>query len=40
MKETYLSDAEFQTLFGTSKAEFAKQPGWKRQAKKKELGLF
>lgn len=39
-KETYLSDAEFLTVIGVSKADFAKQPGWKKQAKKKEVGLF
>lgn len=39
-KEQYLSDAEFQQVMGCSKAEFAKQPKWKQQAKKKEKGLF
>ncbi len=39
-KEEYLSNSEFVTLFGVDKATFAGQPKWKRDAKKKELGLF
>ena len=39
-KEEYLTDEEFNKLFGTSKEEFKKQPAWKRNNKKKELGLF
>jgi hypothetical protein len=39
-KEEYLSDAEFSKLFGVDKAAFKAQPKWKRDAKKKELGLF
>jgi hypothetical protein len=39
-KETYLSDAEFQTLFGMDKAAFSALPKWKRQAAKKKNGLF
>lgn len=38
--ETYLSDTDFQQAFGTSKQEFAQLPQWKRQEKKKALGLF
>ncbi|KAG7376712.1 hypothetical protein PHYPSEUDO_012856 [Phytophthora pseudosyringae] len=39
-KETYLSDAEFQTVLGMSKDEFANLPKWKQQAKKKDACLF
>jgi len=39
-KELYLSDAEFQKVFATSKAEFAKQPAWKQTDAKKKAGLF
>lgn len=39
-KETYLSDAEFQTVMGLSKAEFENLPKWKQQAKKREVELF
>lgn len=39
-REQNLSDSEFATLFGTSKADFAKLPKWKRDAKKKEHKLF
>lgn len=39
-KESYLSDAEFREVMGTTKDEFAKLPKWKQQAKKKEVKLF
>jgi hypothetical protein len=39
-KEEYLSDVEFVKLFGVDKAAFRVQPKWKKDAKKKELGLF
>ncbi|TMW63189.1 hypothetical protein Poli38472_002130 [Pythium oligandrum] len=39
-REVYLSDAEFEKLFGATKDEFSKQPKWRQQAKKKELNLF
>lgn len=39
-KETYLSDAEFQSLFGMGKAEFATQPKWKKETAKKKHGLY
>jgi villin 1/advillin len=39
-KEAYLSDSEFNSAFGMDKASFSKLPKWKRDAKKKELGLF
>ncbi|KAL8009560.1 putative villin headpiece, villin/Gelsolin, ADF-H/Gelsolin-like domain superfamily [Plasmopara halstedii] len=35
-KETYLSDAEFQSLMEMSKSDFEMLPKWKQQAKKKE----
>lgn len=38
--QVYLSDAEFSTVVGMSKSEFAALPKWKQQAKKKEVGLF
>lgn len=39
-KQNYLSDAEFQSTFGTDKAGFAAMPKWKQQAAKKKNGLF
>lgn len=39
-KEEYLTEAVFQEKFGMDKAAFSAQPKWKRDAKKKELGLF
>jgi outer membrane biosynthesis protein TonB len=39
-RETYLSDAEFADLFKMDKAAFAALPKWKRDGKKKPLGLF
>lgn len=39
-KEVYLSDAEFKTVFGVSREEFNKFPGWKKTAEKKRVGLF
>ncbi|ETL43532.1 hypothetical protein F441_06171 [Phytophthora nicotianae CJ01A1] len=39
-KESYLTDAEFQTVMEMSKDEFEKLPKWKQQAKKKEVNLF
>lgn len=40
VKETYLSTAEFQTIFGSDITAFNAMPKWKRDAKKKEVGLF
>jgi hypothetical protein len=37
--ETYLSDAEFQTAFGTTPDAFAKLPVWVRTSQKKKVGL-
>jgi hypothetical protein len=39
-KEEYLEDAIFSQLFGVTKDAFRAQPKWKRDAKKKDLGLF
>jgi len=39
-KEEYLGEQEFQSIFGTSKAEFAKMPAWKKEAAKKKASLF
>jgi len=36
----YLSDAEFATVMGCSKAEWPKLPKWKQSAKKKATELF
>jgi len=39
-KEKYLSDSDFQAVFGMDKAAFAGLPKWKQQAAKKKNGLF
>lgn len=39
-KEEYLSDEQFEEAFGTNKDAFAALPKWKRQQKKKAVGLF
>ncbi|XP_048570738.1 villin-2-like [Triticum urartu] len=39
-RETYLSDSEFQTVFGMSKEEFYKQPRWKQEQQKRKADLF
>jgi len=39
-KEQYLLDAEFNTRFGMSRAEFNALPAWKRSAAKKKAGLY
>ncbi|XP_074841267.1 villin-like protein [Carettochelys insculpta] len=39
-KEHYLSDADFQDIFGKSKNEFYQMPRWKQQNEKKQHGLF
>jgi hypothetical protein len=39
-KQKYLSDAEFLTVFKMDKAAFEAMPGWKKQAAKKQAGLF
>eukprot|EP00892_Ulva_mutabilis_P012906 jgi/Ulvmu1/9989/UM059_0038.1 len=40
IKERYLSDEQFQEVFSMDKAAFAAMPLWKRQDKKKKVGLF
>ena len=40
MKETYLSDAEFQEVFKMARDEFEKLALWKRNNAKKSVGLF
>lgn len=39
-RETYLSDSEFQSLFGVDKAQFAAMPKWKQETAKKKHKLF
>eukprot|EP00928_Gymnodinium_smaydae_P035342 TRINITY_DN24888_c0_g4_i1.p1 TRINITY_DN24888_c0_g4~~TRINITY_DN24888_c0_g4_i1.p1 ORF type:complete len:730 (-),score=161.92 TRINITY_DN24888_c0_g4_i1:215-2341(-) len=39
-RERYLRDEDFSRLFGTTREAFEALPGWRRQAKKKELGFF
>ena len=39
-KEMALSDADFQSTFGMSKADFKAKPKWKQVALKKKHGLF
>lgn len=39
-KEQYLLEAEFQTHFGMSRAQFNALPGWKKSAAKKKAGLY
>lgn len=38
--EKYLSDAEFQTVFGQTKAQFDALPAWKKESVKKQKKLF
>ena len=39
-KEKYLNDEDFQSVFGITKEEFYKLPGWKQKQKKKGAGFF
>jgi len=39
-RELYLSDSDFQAVFGCLPADFLKLPKWKQQNAKKEKGLF
>ncbi|XP_036122190.1 villin-like protein [Molossus molossus] len=39
-KEFYLSDSDFQDIFGKSKEEFYGMAKWKQQQQKKQLGFF
>jgi len=40
LKEQYLADAEFQKIFGITKAEFNGMPKWKSSGLKKKAGLY
>lgn len=39
-REFYLSDSDFQDIFGKSKEEFYSMAKWKQQREKKKLGFF
>ncbi|XP_055270616.1 villin-like protein isoform X3 [Moschus berezovskii] len=39
-KEAYLSDSDFQDIFGKSKEEFYSMAKWRQQEEKKQLGFF
>nr|XP_023655929.1 villin-like protein isoform X1 [Paramormyrops kingsleyae] len=39
-KEEYLSDADFESLFGTTRTDFSRLPKWRQNHLKKEAGLF
>ncbi|KAJ3676277.1 hypothetical protein LUZ60_003689 [Juncus effusus] len=39
-REVYLSDAEFETVFGMKKNKFYNQPKWKQNRQKREADLF
>ncbi|KAK8476300.1 hypothetical protein V6N11_074273, partial [Hibiscus sabdariffa] len=39
-RETYLSEEEFETVFGMTKEAFYKMPKWKQDGKKREVDLF
>jgi len=39
-KEKYLSDEDFLSLFGMTKEEYEKKPGWKRETLKKQAALY
>ncbi|XP_039127866.1 villin-2-like [Dioscorea cayenensis subsp. rotundata] len=39
-REIYLSDEEFQTVFGMTKELFYQQPKWKQDLQKKNADLF
>jgi FtsH-binding integral membrane protein len=38
--QAYLSDEEFQTIFGVTKEAFYKMPKWKQDMQKKKFDLF
>jgi hypothetical protein len=40
LEQTWLAPDEFQKVFGMSREEFAKMPGWKQKQKKDEKDLF
>ncbi|PUZ52977.1 hypothetical protein GQ55_5G017000 [Panicum hallii var. hallii] len=39
-REAYLSDSEFQTVFGMTKDAFYQQPNWKQELQKRKADLF
>ena len=39
-KEMYLSEADFETVFGMTMAKYGELPGWKKSNEKKRVGLF
>ncbi|XP_072995561.1 villin-2-like [Typha latifolia] len=39
-REAYLSDAEFETVFGLTKEAFYRQPKWKQDMQKRKVDLF
>lgn len=39
-KEDYLSDVDFETVFGMNRVKFREMAAWRQRAKKQELGLF
>ncbi|VAH85378.1 unnamed protein product [Triticum turgidum subsp. durum] len=39
-REAYLSESEFQTVFGITKDAFYQQPGWKQELQKRKADLF
>jgi hypothetical protein len=38
--QAYLSDGEFQSVFGMTKDAFYKQPNWKQELQKRKADLF
>lgn len=40
LPQFYLSDSDFQDIFGKSKEEFYSMAKWKQQQEKKKLGFF
>lgn len=40
LPQFYLSDSDFQDIFGKSKEEFYNMAKWKQQQEKKKLGFF
>jgi len=38
--QAYLSDSEFQTVFGMTKDAFYQQPNWKQELQKRKADLF
>lgn len=40
LPQAYLSDSDFQDIFGKSKEEFYSMAKWRQQEEKKQLGFF